>query len=100
MADNDNDNPDVVVGTGGASPQWLADIVVSALDEAAVEFDVRATGRLSAEGRTITATLNSSGVSAIQLENARRFRNGNQPDQMAKMIDVLAEIGRRIPSTT
>lgn len=87
---------DVIVGTsGGTTPTWLSDIVAGVLSEGETSFDVRAKGALSAGGRTITAACNAAGFAAVQIEIARRFRNGTDDARMSAIIDALAEIARR-----
>jgi hypothetical protein len=89
---------DVVVGTcNDRTPEWLGGTVAEVFTGAGFIVDVRSEGSLSAGGRTVTAALLDSGRTAVQVEIARRWRDGrNDPAMMTILIETLAETARRV----
>jgi hypothetical protein len=85
---------DLVIGTaGGGAPEWLVALAYAAATDAGWRVDVRHQGPLSASGMTITALANDELAGGIQLEIARRWRDGrNSPSEFSTAVDVVARI--------
>lgn len=91
----DHHGPDVVLGTaGGRSPLWLTDCFSDSLTSAGFTVEVRHTGQLSAGENTLTWSLAELGYHTLQVEVARRCRNGREdPHTMTRLIAGLADAG-------
>jgi hypothetical protein len=91
----DQHGPDVVLGTaGGRSPLWLTACLSASLSSAGLTVEVRHTGPLSAGENTLTWTLAELGYHTLQIEVARRCRNGREdPHTMTRLIAALADAG-------
>lgn len=86
---------DVVIGTcGGLVPAWLVSLAERVFTERGFVLDVRGTGDLSAGPNTVTAAMLADGHAAVQIEVARRWRDGrNTPERLTFTIETLARIG-------
>jgi hypothetical protein len=92
---HDDHGFDVIVGTcGGRTPSWLSDIVSGVFGSRGFTLDVRDTGKLSAGPNTVTGAMLDAGHTAVQIEVARRWRDGrNSPSMLTVTIETLAEVG-------
>lgn len=91
----DDQGFDVVVGAcGGRTPSWLSTIVSDIFGSRGFTLEVRDTGKLSAGPNTITGAMLAAGHAAVQIEVARRWRDGkNSPTMLTLAIETLAEVG-------
>lgn len=86
---------DAVIGTcGGRAPSWLVSLAERTLVAGGLVTDVRDSGELSAGPNTVTGVLLADGHAAVQIEIARRWRDGRTaPERLTVVIETLARIG-------
>lgn len=83
---------DLVIGTaGGASPEWLVEILVREAASRSLRVDVRHTGALAAGSRTITALANAAFAGGAQLEFSPEWRTPRtNPEGFSCAVEYLA----------
>ena len=83
---------DLVVGTaGGASPDWLVEILVREAALRGLRIDVRHTGTLAGGSRTITALANTTFAGGVQLEFSPEWRTPvMNPEGFSHAVEFLA----------
>lgn len=91
---------DLVIGTaGGASPEWLVEILVREAARSDLRVDVRHTGALAAGAKTITALANAAFTGGVQLEFAPQWRTPKvNPQGFSHAVEFLATSAAAVDS--